>query len=129
MRVSDQSAWGSIWQTGRREVFPGAGSFCGCLREEVSGFVVSDQRGDAFWDSAGAWGTALAGVSGRESADCVFDGIWDSRNRGRACLLFSSGAFLCALCAAVFLLHCADEPEVLGEGIRVKADYRAYLFL
>ena len=58
----------------------------------------------------------MAGLFGRKSYDSFFDGVWDSGDWCGACLLFPTGAFLCALCAAVFLLHCADEPEVLGEG-------------
>ncbi len=52
------------WCAEQRECFREREYFCGCLRRGVWFFVVSDQRGDAFWDSAGAWGTALAGVSG-----------------------------------------------------------------
>ena len=58
----------------------------------------------------------MAGFLGRESDDGVFDGVWDSGDWSGTCLFFSSGDFLCAFCAAVFFLYCADEPEVLGEG-------------
>ena len=58
----------------------------------------------------------MAGLFGRKSYDSFFDGVWDSGDWRGARLLFSTGAFLCALCTVVFFLYCADEPEVLGEG-------------
>ncbi len=43
-------------------------------------------------------GLLWLGFLGGNAADCVFDGIWDSRTRGRACCFFLRGFFMCPLC-------------------------------